>query len=136
MNEQPKPGESWIGFFRSKGQFADLVLTAWCTSEFYLNQLFTKQFGKWFDYPDAKILVDMPFSKKLDYLKDMEIISKEEFKTIRNFQQFRNKLFHKDSPTYVTWSDFKKEKLMDEAIHATHILRDVLILGDNREKIL
>ena len=135
MNEQPEPGQSWLTFFKEKNQFADLILTAWCTSEFNLDQIFTRQFGKHIHYPDAKILTDMPFGKKLDYLKKMEIISNEEYSVIRKFQEFRNKLFHEGAPTYVTWSDSEKEKWMDEAIKTTHVLRDVLILGDKREKI-
>ena len=107
---------------------------AWITSEFFMNQLFTKQFDVYFDYPEAKILIDMSFEKKLQYLKKFEIFSKGEFQSIKKFQESRNKLFHGKNPEYMTWSDSKKEKMMDEAIKATYVIRDALISGKKMKK--
>ena len=129
MKDKPKPGKSWVSFFRTRKQFADLILITWVTSEFFMNQLFTKQFGVYFDYPEAKILVDMSFEKKLQYLKKFEVFTKDEFQAIKKFQEFRNKLFHAEIPEYLTWPDSKKEGIMDEAIKATNIIRDALVSG-------
>lgn len=133
MNKQPKPGESWLTFFKKEGRFADAILIAWVTSEFWMNQLFCKQFGKYMDYPDAKILTDISFSRKLEYLKKNKVITLEEFKTIRKFVEFRNGLFHGKNPEYTVWSDSKKNKIIDDAIKATYILRDALSSGSKRK---
>jgi len=137
MNEtedKPKEGESWLEFFKRHKMFADLILMAWSTSEFFMNQLFTKQFNVYFDYPEAKILVDMTFNRKLEYLKKFGVFSNEEFQTIKKFQEFRNKLFHGSIPEYITWTESKKEKVMDEAIQATNIIRDALVNGRKIKK--
>jgi len=133
MKDRPKPGESWISFYKARKRFADLILMAWVTSEFFMNQLFTKQFGMYFDYPEAKILVDMSFEKKLQYLRKFKVFSQDEFKSIKKFQESRNKLFHGKNPEYLTWSDSKKEKMMDEAIKATYTIRDALTTGKKRK---
>jgi len=132
--EQPKPGESWLTFFKNKKNFADLILMAWSVSEFFMNQLFTKQFGLYFDYPEAKILVDLSFNRKLEYLTKFGVFSKKECKEIKKFLELRNKLFHGEHPEYVVWSDSKKVKIMGEAIEATHIIRDVLFSGKKIKK--
>lgn len=132
--DKPKEGESMVEFFRRHKMFADLILLAWNTSEFYMNQLFTKQFGVYFDYPEAKILIDMSFNKKLEYLKKFGVFSKEEFNTIKKFQEFRNKMFHGEDPHYFIWNDSKKERFMVEAIMATHIIRDALVEGRKIKK--
>jgi len=134
VNDSPKPGESWIGFFRTRKRFADLILMAWITSEYSMNQLFTKQFGIHFDYPEAKILVDISFSKKLEYLTKFGVFSKDECQSIKKFVELRNKLFHGKNPEYMIWHDSKKEKIMDEAITATHIIRDALVSSKKIKK--
>lgn len=134
VNDSPKPGESWLEFFRSKGQFGDTILLAWVTCEFFMNQLFTKQFDMYFDYPEAKILVKMSFYKKLEYLRKFEIVSEEEFKIVREVLEFRNQLFHGNNPEYLSWSESKKEKFMDKAINAYHIIRDALASGKKIKK--
>ncbi len=134
VNDSPKPGESWIEFFRKKGQFGDAILIAWVTCEFFMNQLFTRQFGLFSNEPEAQILVKMHFSQKLEYLRKFEIISKEEFKIVRSFSEFRNKLFHGKNPEYPNWPNSKKEKFIDEAIKATHIISDVLDSGKKIKK--
>lgn len=134
VNDSPKPGESWITFYRTRKRFADLILMAWIVSEYFINQLFTKQFDMYFDYPEAKILIDMSFEKKLQYLKKFEIFSKDEFLSIQKFQRSRNKLFHGKNPEYMTWSDSKKEMLMDEAIEATNIITKALSSGKKIKK--
>lgn len=133
--EAPKPGESWIKFFKRKKLFADLILMAWSTSEFFMNQLFAKQFGMYFDYPEAKLLVEMSFNRKLEYLRKFGVFSDNEFKDIKKFQELRNKMFHGEEPHYFIWEDVKKEKFMDEAIRATHIIRDALFDGRKIKKM-
>ena len=132
--DQPKPGEDLLEFFRSKGQFGDTILLAWVTCEFFMNQLFTKQFDLYSDDPRAKILVKMSFYKKLEYLKKFKIVSEEEFKTVREVLEFRNQLFHGNNPEYLSWPESKKEKFMDKAIKAYHIIRDALASGKKIKK--
>jgi len=134
VNDSPKPGESWIEFFRKKGQFGDAILIAWVTCEFFMNQVFTRQFGLFSNEPHAQILVKMHFSRKLEYLRKFEIISNEEFKIVKSFSEFRNKLFHGENPEYPNWPDSKKEKFIDEAITATNIIRDALASGKKIKK--
>lgn len=134
MDDSPKSEETWIGFFRRTKRFADLILMAWTVSEYFMNQLFTMQFGFYFDYPEAKILTDISFKRKLEYLTKFDVFSKKECKEIKKFQELRNKLFHGEHPEYVVWSDSTKIKIMGEAIDATYIIRDALFSNKKIKK--
>lgn len=127
IENHPKPNEDWITFFRRKRQFADLILMAWSTIEFYVDQLVAAQSG--FDYDNnetRKSLEKMSFTKKLEFLNDNQRIKNDEFKILRDFKNYRNKIFHGKEPHYFNLPKLTQDEIMDNAVEAVNAINRAL----------
>lgn len=121
LEDKPKPNEDMMSFLRRKRQFSDLVLLGWSTIEFDIDQLVMSTFGlRWGD-KKGKILLDMTFNKKLQFLKEDEVFDKMEFKALKEFQEYRNRLFHGQEVFYI-YTESEKDKIMDMVIKATNLV--------------
>ena len=88
--------------------------------------MIAKEFGLFYEDKKAKILLELSFEKKLQFLKKQGVIHSYEFETIKEFQERRNKLFHgKDQPFFVTLSDEEKDEFMDTAVEAAQLVLDI-----------
>lgn len=125
MKDYPEPNEGWLQCFRRKRQFSDLILLAWSEIEFHIDQIIAKEFGLVYTDEKAQILLEMNFQKKLEFLKKNKVITKEEYDTIKMFQEYRNKLFHGKKPFFFLLSDEEKEKIMDNAVEAAQLALDI-----------
>lgn len=76
--DHPNPKESWIGYFRRKRRFSDLILLAWSEIEFNIDQIVAREFGLFYRDKKARILLEMNFGKKLEFLKENGVITKDE----------------------------------------------------------
>jgi hypothetical protein len=121
----PEPGEAWLQYLRRTRQFCCLVLLAWSEVEFHIDQIIAKEFGLYYDDKKAKIILELPFGKKLEFLKKQRVIYQEEYFILKAFQESRNKLFHGKGPLFVILSEMEKDALMDSAVEAAHIALDV-----------
>jgi hypothetical protein len=117
--------EDWVTYFRRKNQFADVMLTAWCFLEYNLDMLFANEFGLAIDDEKAKILLDMNFRRKLDFLKD-RVMNNEEYQAVKSFNELRNQLFHRDGWVYVHLSDAAKNDIMNAAVDSVKLLGAVI----------
>ena len=128
--DKPLPNESQIEFLRRKERFHELLLFAWDEIEFNIDQLVASQFGLHGDDRNnkkVKWLLDRSFDRKLSFLKDIEVFSKDDYLVIHTFQQKRNGLFHKDG-WYATFmmNQEERKQLMDEAAQALSLISDIL----------
>lgn len=127
MKDHPEPNEGWLQYFRRKRQFSDCILFAWSEIEFNLDQIVARQFGLFIDDTKAKILLrDLTIQKKLDFLKEIYVITKDEYNIIKKFQEYRNKLFHGKQPFFFNLSDKEKDEVMDNAVNAAEL---TLVIG-------
>jgi hypothetical protein len=129
MKDYPEPGEAWLQYLRRTRQFCCLILLAWSEVEFHIEQMTVREFGLFHDDfredGRAKILLEMPFGKKLDFLKKQGVVYKDEYDSIKKFQECRNKLFHGKEPFFVTLSEKKKDEIMDNAVEAAQLALDI-----------
>jgi hypothetical protein len=120
--------ESWIGFFRRTKRFSDLILLAWGVVEFDTNEIVSQQYG--LHYTDEKadpLLRELTFDKKLNILRKLNVISKEDYKVVLRFQNYRNKLFHGDEEAWAFFlmSDAEKEPIIENAVQVLDILQSI-----------
>ena len=120
--------ESWMEFFRRTKRFSDLILLAWGLVEFDTDQIFARQYGLY--YTDEKaiaVLEQLAFNQKLSILRKLNVISKEDYGVIQQFQLYRNKLFHGDEEAsfYFIMTDAEKEPIIENAVEAVKILQAV-----------
>jgi hypothetical protein len=118
--------ESWMEFFRRTKRFSDLILLAWGLVEFDTNQLVARQYGLF--YTDEKaiaILEQLTFNQKLSILRKLNVISKEDYDVIQQFQRYRNKLFHgeEEASFYFIMTDAEKEPIIENVVEAVKILQ-------------
>lgn len=123
---KPQANESWVEYFRRTRKFADLMLMVWSLVEDNVDQIFTSQFGLFFEDKKARILLDINFSKKLDFLKENGVITSDEFEILSNFKKYRNELFHGEHPHYFILSESEKDKIMDNAVRVSRLLTTLL----------
>ncbi len=99
-----------------------MLLYAWSEIEFNTDQIITGLFGMNYLEERAELLTDWPFGKKLDYLKKLRIITKQEYRTVHSFQEKRNKIFHRDGLTILhIMPQAEKDELMNQAVEAAQI---------------
>jgi hypothetical protein len=103
-----------------KGRFSDVVLLSWGLVEMSVNGAFRFTLGiTTFDDKRKKIIeIDsLQFEDKLQFLKHVGTISKEEYDKIAKFQHERNKLFHAKGMGPWVFSITKEEK-QEVMLHA------------------
>ncbi len=69
---------------------------AWSLSEAVVNGLVSDTFNMDADDPKTELFEDIPFWKKLQFLKDFDVITEDERKALESFSKRRNKLFHSE----------------------------------------
>jgi hypothetical protein len=124
--DNPETNESWMEFFHRTNRFSDLVLLAWHLVEFDIDQLVARQFGLF--YTDEKavlILKELTFAKKLSILRKLKAINTEVYSVVKEFQQYRNRLFHGKEPFYFLMTDAEKESVVKNSIAAVEILQAI-----------
>lgn len=125
-DEMPQKGEGWLEFFYRKNKIAEVILLGWSITEFDLNQLVTKQFKLFYDDKKAKILTDMTFNKKLEFLKEQKVLNPSQYKRVKEFQEMRNKLYHGKHKFWFTQPLAEQQKMMQIAKAGSNALREVM----------
>jgi hypothetical protein len=125
MEENPEPNEGWLQYFQRKRKFSDCILLAWSEIEFDIDQVVARQFGLFIEDKKAKILLEMNFQRKIVFLKENGVITREEFNIIKKFQEYRNELFHGKQPFFFNLSDKEKDEIMDNAVKAAQLALDI-----------
>jgi hypothetical protein len=121
-------GETWMAFYVRKRKFAECMILGWQSVEYYVNQMILQEFDLPYlpkEEPRADfILENVGFRTKLKFLKDMGRLSQPDCKTILDFYDERNKLFHGKvfiyHPTAVP--EEEKTRLMELAKKASQIV--------------
>ena len=129
-DDKPLQNESMLQFLKRKKRFYELLLCAWDQVEFDIDQLVADQYGlHGADIGNRKVkfLLDWPFGRKLDFLRDIGVISKRDFRAIQIFQQRRNTFSHSGgwSTTFLMTQN-EREQLMDEAVKVAQLTFDML----------
>lgn len=115
--------------FRRTRRFSDLILLAWSEVEFNIDQLVARQYGLFADFAHfdkkTRFLLDTSFQRKLEFLRDCQVINNEEVSVIKEFQEFRNRLFHGKEPFFMLAIE-DEDKIMDNAVAAARIALEKL----------
>lgn len=96
--------------------------------EFDTNQLVARQYGLYYiDEKAIAILEQLTLNQKLSILRKLNVISKEDYEVIQQFQHYRNKLFHGDEGAsfYFIMTDAEKEPIIENAVDAVKILQAI-----------
>jgi hypothetical protein len=126
IKDYPEPNESWLTYFRRKRRFSDLILLSWSEIEFNIDQIVAREFGLFYEDKKAQILLEMSFQKKLVFLKENKVITTDEYKIFKKFQEYRNRLFHgKEHPFFLILNDEAKDEIMDNAVKAAQLSLDI-----------
>lgn len=121
-----------MAYFRRKNRFADVTLTAWSNIEYDVDMLFTNEFDLTLDDDKAKILLRMNFLTKLDFLKENQLVTNDEYQAIRSFDEFRNQMFHRDGWVYVHLNPTEREDAMNTAVEVVRMLDEAVNRRRNR----
>lgn len=126
------PYLSAIRELRNKRKFAELILFAWSIIEYDIDDILTHTFGLSAADERAELLLDLPFGRKLEFLKKMKVITATEFSKIHAFQSSRNALVHHQGKDILRLLITEKEeseryKTMDNAVSAAEITFQVAI---------
>jgi hypothetical protein len=120
--EKPGPNEGLLPFLKRTRQFYKLLFYAWSEVEFNTDQAVTGQFGISYVDEKAKLLTDWPFGRKLDFLKELKVLTQDEYSKVRAFQERRNKISHRDGLEILhTMTEGEKDELMKQAVEAAQI---------------
>jgi hypothetical protein len=128
-DDKPQENEVMSHFLRRKKRLHELLLFAWGEVEFNIDQLVVGQYELPFDYNDKKVrfVLDKSFDRKLNFLRNFGVLSKDEFHTLHTFQEKRNDFFHSEGwTTLFTMAEEQKERIMDEAVVASELSTDLL----------
>ncbi|TAK16711.1 MAG: hypothetical protein EPO37_07895 [Nitrosarchaeum sp.] len=98
-------------------------MLGWSITEFDLNHLVTKQFKLFYDDKKAKILTDMSFNRKLEFLKEQKILNHSQYKRVKEFQEMRNKLYHGKHKFWFTRPLEEQQKMIQIAVVGSDALR-------------
>ncbi len=107
------------------------MLLNWGEIEYNIDHILVQEFGLQYDDRKARILLELAFGKKIDFLAEISLITGTEFQIIKKFAAHRNKLFHgknpfrRENPFYMTLNESEKEGIMDNAMHATQIVFEI-----------
>lgn len=116
---------------RNQRKFAELILFAWSIIEYDIDEILTNTFGLNLSDERAELLLDLPFGRKLAFLKKMKMISASEFSKINAFKSSRNDLVHHQGKDIlkVLFEEEESEryKTMDGAVGAAEITFQVAV---------
>lgn len=79
-----------------QGRYAEVFLMNWSLVEIGVDECVAYLFGYSSSDEEAEILNEIPFRRKLVYLKDWGVLSKDDYDAIRNLQERRNKIVHSE----------------------------------------
>ena len=128
-SDWPPNGEAWVPFLKRTGRFTELIILAWQSVEDLVGQMTYQEFellplGPPVEDPRIEMLSEIPFWKKLEFLKIMGRFSNKDVAVIRKFSEERNKLFHGNvfrSPHPIAMPRAEKTRLMELASQASQI---------------
>jgi hypothetical protein len=120
---------AWIPFLVRKRRFAECMILAWQDVEYGVDQMTIQEYGLRYlpekIDPRVDILRDnVGFRVKVNFLKEACRLSSTDAKTIHEFADERNKLFHGNvfsSPHPIAISEDEKTRLMKLARQASQI---------------
>ena len=110
---------------------ADLLLYDWALVEAVVDHLGANEFSVGRGDDRARLLNDIPFWRKLAFLKKRGIFDSAEYKTIRSFEELRNKMFHRMGASIADFDRRTKRKVVKICTDASEAAMDVLIQKGN-----
>jgi hypothetical protein len=130
-DEQPTAEDhgAWIPFLIRKRRFAECVIVAWQAVEDLVGQMTVGEFELFLAPKKQDPRIDLllgkiDFKDKLDFLKEMGLLSNNDVKTIREFSEERNRIFHGGvftNPLVTTIREEEKTRIMELARKASQI---------------
>jgi len=127
-----------MDYYRRIDHFGDFILLAWSNIEVNLNLAFLIEFGtppkvgvkngvQWPELDErGKFLLEIPLSKRIDFLKHIMAIKKDEISVLSTFQSDRNRYFHGKEPPFIHLSEDGRKRVMDSAYRATKVSFDIV----------
>ena len=77
-----------------QGRYAEVFLTNWSLIEISVDECVAYLFGYATTDNEADLLNEIPFGRKLSYLKDWGVFSSEDFDSVKSLQTKRNQVVH------------------------------------------
>ena len=87
--------ESLEEYYKRTGMVGDLALYEWASVELAVDILVAGEFALKPGDERTMLFDNIPFGRKLDFLKKRGVVNEAELNKIRPFQELRNRLFHK-----------------------------------------
>jgi hypothetical protein len=105
-----------------EGKFADAILLGWGTTEFLMDDVLLREYGlSGYDHR-AEPLLNLDFEVKLQLQYKSGMLSREEFKTVKQFQEKRNRAFHKEGVSFLHSPQAELAELAELAIGTVQVM--------------
>jgi len=118
----------------NEADFAETILVLWGELELNIDVLIAREFGVAYDDVEASFLTRRGIEEKINFLKQMNVLDKDDVEKIKKFQTKRNELFHSKrgkEQLYFTLSNNDKKEMMSDA-WAAYVLV-LSLIADNIE---
>jgi len=130
-----REGEGILNQAVREGRFSDSVLGAWALTELQMNGIFQLAMGIVDPEHDKRIGIvlgyNLQFGQKLNFAKETETITSDEYEKINRFNNFRNELLHvkrKGKPAwFFTITEEEKKEVIESAWEAAHASMTAMI---------
>jgi hypothetical protein len=116
-----------LDILRKEGKFFEFVLVAWGIIEFNLDNVILREYSLSSQSPKSDILLGINFDRKLGLQKKLSFLTTQDYTKVKEFQEWRNKFFHKNGIFVSNLSQSEKNSVMNiatRAVDVTHNLRE------------
>ena len=111
-----------LGQLRAEGKFFEHLHLAWGLVEFKADECILMAYALSSQDVRAEPLLELSVSKKLRLLRNMCVLSADDFAIISEFRLKRNNLFHTESMFALSLEKEEKERIMELGKRATEIM--------------
>jgi hypothetical protein len=132
---QPElPGRNkFVENLKVEKRYADAILTAWSAIEALMNGVILREYHLSSADHRADHLFDLDFEEKLNLQTKGNLLTEGEAKTVRLFQERRNRLFHADGVWFTGIAESEKIELTELGIDALQIIEGLQIRSMKEE---
>ena len=109
----------------SEGKTLEVVLLAWSIVEMHSTNVLVRSYGLSTQNSESRGVIKLPVTEKLRRLREMGLLSKDDFNILQQFKEERNDLFHMGGLFFPNYSEEQKSRLTDMAIVAADVTHDM-----------
>ncbi len=123
--KRPRLHRDILEDLENEAKTLEVVLLAWSIIEMHSTNVLLRAYGLSTQNPKSRRVIKLPVTEKLRRLKEMGLLSDDDFNIIQEFKEERNSLFHMGGLFFPNYSEEQKSRLTDMAIVAADVTHDM-----------